>query len=176
MHYRMHADDLAAAGLEHTPAVYQARFCALWCLADVVDHEDWVARLLVTEPDMRDPELARSALLALVEGTASALADDDCHWVLALPDDEDAPLPERVSALGAWCDAFVLGLAQAGLGQRPALAGEAREFVADLQAIARVDDTAASEEDEGALEELVEYVRMGVLVMKLECARASELH
>ncbi len=175
MHYQAHADDLAAAGLEHPPVVYQARFCALWCLSDQVDPADWVAGLLADGQAPEDPELARNALLALVEATAASLADDEYGWALALPDD-DTPILDRVTALAEWCDAFVLGLAQAGLGERPALGEEASEFVADLQAIARVDATAATTDDDGALEELIEYIRMGVMVVKGECTRGRELH
>lgn len=175
MHYQDLADDFAAAGLEHTPAVYQARFCALWCLSEGVDHPHWVAAVLASEPSAGDPETARHGLLALADATAAGLGDEACGWTLALPDD-DSPLPHRVAALAEWCDAFVLGLAQAGLGEHPGIEDESREFVADLQVIARVDDAAATAEDAAALEELVEYVRMGVLVMKGEWARARELH
>jgi len=175
MQYQDFVEDLAAAGLEHTPAVYQARFCALWCLSEGVDHEAWVAGVLAQEPGVGEPELARNGLLALADATAAALDDEDCAWALLLPDD-DTPLPQRVATLAEWCDAFVIGLAQAGLGERAVHKGEAREFVSDLQAIAAVDDAASTAEDATAFEELVEYVRMGVLVMRGECARTRELH
>jgi len=110
----------------------------------------------------------------LAEETAGDLDDDQYGWGPALPDDDEA-LSGRVAALAEWCDAFVVGLAQAALGERPPLAGEAREFVEDLQSIARVDAAAAGEEDAAALEELIEYVRMGVILLKGECRRAGEV-
>jgi uncharacterized protein len=175
MDYHEHADDLAAAGLEHSPATYQARFCALWCLSEALDPEAWVAAVLTEEKAITDPELARNGLLSLVEETASELDDDQYSWTLVLPDD-DTLIAERIAALAEWCDAFVIGLVQAALGERAPLAGEAREFVEDVQAIARVDEASTDSQDEAALLELVEYVRMGVIVLRGESLRARELH
>ena len=90
-----------------------------------------------------------------------------------LPDD-DAPLRQRADALGAWCQGLLYGL---GLGQadrRGQLSVESREFLRDATEIAQVgfETDEASEADETAYAEVVEYLRVGLL-MVLEDLRRS---
>jgi hypothetical protein len=86
-----------------------------------------------------------------------------------LPDD-DEPLEERTIALGQWCMGFLAGLASGG--QFNALSEEASEAIEDLQQIARAELTAAeggaedNEDDEQALAEIIEYVRVVALMMR----------
>ena len=83
--------------------------------------------------------------------------------VLLLPGD-DAPLAERASALGQWCQSFLSGF---GLvpNQRP-LSTEALEVLQDLEGIAQVDSALAESEDgESDYTDVVEYVRQAPLLL-----------
>ena len=120
---------------------------------------DWLAPLQV-EVDARqaaaDPDLSD-----LFEGTREALDDGEFGFDLLLPD-ESAALSERIDALFDWCRGFLSGLAL--VPERPALSPEAKEAFDDLAGIAAfsVDE---DEQDEDALIEIAEFVRVAVLLI-----------
>jgi uncharacterized protein YgfB (UPF0149 family) len=110
------------------------------------------------------------SLRALESWTRDGLARDDFDFVLLLPDD-NAALDERVAAFAAWCRGFLAGLGTAGIACLDGLGEDAREFIADLArfgALGGLPD--GDEDDEHALTELVEYTRMGVLLVCTELA------
>ncbi|MCI0401446.1 MAG: UPF0149 family protein [Gammaproteobacteria bacterium] len=78
-----------------------------------------------------------------------------------LADDEE-PLSVRGAALREWCQRFLDGLSAAG-----GLSGDCREIVDDItrmagQTISGVD---GDEDEEAAFVEIVEYLRVGVLLI-----------
>lgn len=118
-----------------------------------------------------DAESPPELLGTLYEETLGQMDDEALDFHLLLPGD-DADLVTRTRALAEWCDGFVYG---AGAGGRKAanLPAESAEFLRDAMNIARADAASASGEgDEAALAELIEYVRMGVLLMRTECGSA----
>jgi len=85
--------------------------------------------------------------------------------LLLPPDAED--LPRRAEALTLWCQGFLTGLK---LAQVPIVGLEPKELteaINDLIEIAKMnyEEVVASEEDEIAYVELVEYVRMAVILI-----------
>jgi len=111
-------------------------------------------------------------LRALERWTRDGLARDDCDFALLLPDD-DAALDQRVAAFAAWCRGYLAGLGTAGIACMDGLGEDAREFIADLArfgALGGLPD--GDEDDEHALTELVEYTRVGVLLV---CTELGEL-
>ena len=100
------------------------------------------------------------------------LDSEELKFAPLLPADE-TPLPVRVAAMGEWCEGFLFGL---GLAGDAAVQGgsEVREVVEDFAQIARagLDDEAGSEADEVAYAELVEYLRVGTLLVHDTLARA----
>lgn len=98
------------------------------------------------------------------------LNDPNCEFELLLPDDED-PLETRVNALGDWCQGYLVGLTLGGVDDFSPLPDDAREVANDLVEIARAGtsyDLEDSEEDETAYAELVEYLRVGILLINEE--------
>ncbi|MEW5757679.1 MAG: UPF0149 family protein [Pseudomonadota bacterium] len=94
------------------------------------------------------------------------LNDPECGFQVLLPED-DQDLQLLTEALADWCHGFLVGLSNSGISDFNALPGEAAEFCQDLMEISRAghypqDDT---EEDRAAFEELVEYIRMGALLI-----------
>ena len=119
-----------------------------------------------------DPEPEMQELVAkLHRGTLEQMNDEELGFELWLPDDEEA-LEERTIALAQWCSGFLAGLASGG--QFDNLSEEAREALDDLQQIGRAELTAPSgddtspEDDEEALFEISEYVRIVALMMREE--------
>lgn len=95
-----------------------------------------------------------------------ALNDPEFGYDLLLPDDDEG-LDVRTQAMAEWSHGFLSGLAIAGIEDFAKLPKEASEFCQDLGDISRagLGDMALGEADEVAYEELVEYLRVGVLLM-----------
>jgi len=105
----------------------------------------------------------------VAERTRAQLCDPGLGFYLLLPADEALDEQGRTEALVQWCDGLLYGLALAGLGERQDLPDLVREFLNDVAQICRasVDDW-PEEADEAAYTELVEYLRMGVLLINEE--------
>jgi uncharacterized protein YgfB (UPF0149 family) len=89
--------------------------------------------------------------------------------MLLLPDDE-ANMSVRAESLGFWCQGFLTGLGLAGLSTVSGLPDEVQDFLSDISHIARVgfDGDNPDEEDEVAYTDIVEYLRMGVMLINQE--------
>lgn len=140
--------------------------CAQLCSPSRFDLQGWLADVYGVEPG-GPAEVGRCTRLleALWRATRAQLGEGECDLRLLLPED-NRPLPERVTALGQWCEGFIYGLGLTGLRDLSGLGPTGAEFLADLQAISRVDAAGpAGEVDEAAFEELAEYVRLGAMVV-----------
>jgi len=87
-----------------------------------------------------------------------------------LPDD-DFSLNERLASLGEWCQGFLFGLGNSGLSVETELTGDIADALGDLASISHVgglEDENDAEEDEVSYSELVEYVRVAVLLIYAE--------
>jgi len=136
---------------------------------------EWPGRLALDPID--DRHLAPDRPLGQLYGASLAQLDDDgLGFSLLLPD--EATVEVRAEALLGWCRGFIGGF---GLAQGQASSDDAEEALADLARIASSGLTFEDpEQDEEALEELVEFVRVAVLLLRSECGppppRATTLH
>ena len=91
------------------------------------------------------------------------------NFKLLLPDDTDS-LRARTESLGNWCAGFLSGLAMGGLPEQNRLSEEVSELLNDLSQISRVDFELdnPNEKEQAAFEEVVEYVRVGVMYIHEE--------
>ena len=82
----------------------------------------------------------------------------------------EASLYERSGALFDWCRGFVGGFGLAA-GASPPLSEEGQEALADLVRLSSAaPEEGGDEEDEDALAEIEEYVRVAVLLLHGDCA------
>lgn len=106
--------------------------------------------------------------------TLSSMNDADLDFTPLQPED-DVPVAERLRALGDFCAGFTygVGLTMAQRGNRP-LPEDTREIIEDFQAIDAADPVDQADDDgktpsvdsqEGMYIELLEYVRVGVLLV-----------
>ena len=140
--------------------------CGLLCVRPRAGPAEWTG-LFLEETGPADASAAgiERLLGRLRERTMTQLDSPDYDFRLMLPDD-DRGLSERAELLGAWCAGFLYGLGMAGDEPFQRLSGDAREFVADLGEIARIEaESEAGEENEAAYAEVAEYVRVGVLMV-----------
>jgi uncharacterized protein YgfB (UPF0149 family) len=125
-------------------------------------------------PHLPEDDLLINEALAVFnrahDATRRQLNDPTCDFQLLLPDDE-SPLAERVNALGDWCQGFLIGLSLGGIKDFTALPENAKEIANDLVEIARAGtsyELGETEEDENAYAELLEYIRVGILLINEE--------
>lgn len=114
----------------------------------------------------------------LIEQAQTQLDDPDLGFAPLLPHVEQ-PLPLRAEALRDWCRGFLGGLGLGGLAGDVALSAEGSEILGDFDAIAAAhfDYADDDEEDENALAEVLEFVRVGTLLLHAELgalARADD--
>ena len=165
---------LERVGARLGPAEAHGLLCGLLCAADEEAVTGWLDELMGERADLiqRDPE-AQRVLSALITSSADQLRSEQFELELLLPID-DASLAERTEALGVWCDGFLVGY---GLGANEAgdgVAAEVHEVLADFAEIGRIaPQTNESEDAEVAYTELVEFVRVGAMVVQPE-RRAEE--
>ncbi|MDE1957793.1 MAG: UPF0149 family protein [Xanthomonadaceae bacterium] len=107
----------------------------------------------------------------LIEQALAQLDDPDLGFAPLLPQAEQ-PLPQRAEALREWCRGLLGGLGLGGLAGDMPLSAEGREILGDFGAIAAAhfDYADDDEEDETALAEVLEFVRVGTLLLHAEFA------
>ena len=111
---------------------------------------------------------ALTNLVELYSENLQQLEDMAMSFSLVLPDD-DFILTQRVEALGFWVRGFLEGLALAAKGQLGSSDKDIQELLRDLVAISQIDDQA--EDSEGAekeINEIIEYVRIGIVTIFAE--------
>ena len=118
-------------------------------------------------------------LRELFDTTMQELLSEDLAFELYLPHDA-APLHERTQALASWCQGYLYGLGAGGIGERSDLPPDTRELIEDFSALAQAETGAGSAEElERIYVELVEFVRVGVLLIQEELQplqRPTQLH
>lgn len=131
--------------------------------------ESWL-KVTLDEPDEADALLreSRGLMQAVYDESRAQLQDPTLGFHLLLPGDPE-PLAVRVEAIGEWCEGFLYGLAVAGINAEANLPGDCGEILRDLADIARAGfEVEEDEENEQAYAEIVEYVRMGALLINEE--------
>jgi uncharacterized protein YgfB (UPF0149 family) len=148
-----------------TPAELHGALCG-WLAGAGEDTPEWLARIMA---DDSLPQVPRAGVLdAVRQASVTQLDDRDFGFELLLPG-ADAPLAERSGALFDWCRGFLGGFGLAA-GHAPPLSEEAGEALADLARLAAAtpqDD--GDDEDEDALTEIEEFVRVAVLLIHGDC-------
>jgi uncharacterized protein YgfB (UPF0149 family) len=141
--------------------------CGLLCRRSHASLDAFIGLLDMLEL-VRNPGTAlKMSLEELLAATRAQLADEDMGITLWLPPDNET-LEERTMALAQWCSGFLAGLGASGGEGMKSLSDESNEALRDLYQISAADvsDTAESEADENAFSEIVEYIRVAVLMVR----------
>ena len=164
---------------EHTLAIAQGNLepaelaechgvvCGLLCRTPGATLDVFVSLLDMLELVKEPGSGLMMSLEELLNASRDQLADEDMGLALWLPDDEET-LEDRTMALAQWCCGFLAGLGSSGDDTLSAMSDDARDALKDLQQISAADvtDTSESEEDESAYAEIVEYIRVVVLMIR----------
>ena len=141
------------------------------CAGGHADARDWLAALQLQTDEAEAAAAANSALLQQLFRECSAWLDDpDLRFELLLPA-ADTPLDVRADALVEWCRGFLGGIGLAGRTETDGYSPDCDEILHDFGTIAASHfEYSDSEEDESALVEVIEFIRVGVLLLHSELA------
>lgn len=156
---------IRALGLATTASELQGALLG-WLAGGGSADNDWLAAV------MADPALPRPAPgspLQRLRDHATGQLDARNFALDLLVADDDAGLGERSGSLFEWCRGFLGGFGLAA-GADPPLSDEAREALADLAKLAAATpQEEGDEEDEAALAEIEEFIRVAALLLHGDC-------
>ncbi len=167
--YQQVEEALRAVDAVTQAAEAQGLLAGMASSAGTPDKAAWIAQVLADASPRGEPaKTCLAVLVALYDQTLRELDDDGLGFQPLLPDDS-VPLSERARALGRWASGFLVGMGLGGLKRETALSAEVSEALRDLDAIAQIEmDTAGGEDEEAAYAELVEYVKVAVLLVRAD--------
>ncbi|RUO69875.1 YecA family protein [Pseudidiomarina sediminum] len=149
-----------------------------------IEGEQWLLLLSDLINDGQSlPPAVRETIKELAAESCASLHDPDLGFQLELPSDH-APLQERLQALTAWVQSFLVGF---GVNQTnlAGLSEDLREAIDDMVEIAKLDlEVDDDEEAERAYFEIVEYLRISAMLCfnelgknaNTECKTNKTLH
>src|SRR5690606_37456203 len=156
------------SGVASDAAELHGSLCG-WLAAGGEPGPAWLGKVLADEalPQV-EPD---SVLDRMARASAAQFEDRDFGFALLLPG-QDALLSERSGALFAWCRGFLGGFGLAS-GEHPPLSEEGREALADLARLAAAQpQDEGDQDDEAALAEIEEFVRIAALLLHGDCVLA----
>ena len=164
--------NLTTLGSEASPSEAHGTLCGLLCGRADLEPQEWLA-LTTTEAEaieQGDILAAEAAewLSELFFQTVAALSDNNLNFYPLLPEDESETV--QLAAIAQWAQGFLMGLSLAGIEKFTDYPEEVGEFVEAMTSISSADDydLAGDDSDEEAITELVEFIRIGVLLVNEE--------
>ena len=114
------------------------------------------------------------SFVGLFNYTWQSLQQMDFEYNLLLPDD-DEPLGARIEALADWCHGFVTILQMSPEEHKSTWSEDVKSVIDNIQDVTFIDteSTEDSNDDEVAYVELVEYVRLGILMIYADMIEAK---
>ena len=140
--------------------------CGFLCAGGQPVPGRWLEQLQIDPDDV--PGEGRDDLENLRRSTIRLLDDPELGFALMLPDD-DSGMAQRVIALSQWCGAFLGGYGLGGSTTTVQLSEDGRDALRDLGRIAKFGyEASEEEEDENAFTDILEYVRVAVVLLRQE--------
>lgn len=158
---------LQRAGADSGAAEAHGVLCGALAVRGVSTDGDWLEHLL---GDGNTLSVAAQdcieTLQAMQAGIICQFNDASFGFSMLLPED-NSPLSTRTRALGEWCSGFLYGLALGGVREGQAGSEHADEIMKDFYEISHAGfgTEAPGEADEAAYAEIVEYIRVSVLML-----------
>jgi yecA family protein len=138
--------------------------CGFACVKPELKLEDWLDEIFISfNPDNPEEQAAYELLAQIFNATLSQLNDAELDFQLLIAD-EETRLSEQTNTLIEWCQGYLTGL---GLQKIATIDEEVLEMIRDLSEIAKLDgDLQETEQNAQDLNEIIEFVRMGVLLIQ----------
>lgn len=164
--------DLEKLGSEASPYEAHGAVCGLVCGRGDIEPQEWLALTTtatdaITQGDLLAKEASESLSNFFFE-TVAALSDNNLKFYPLLPEDDSDTI--RLQGIAQWAQGFLMGLSLAGIENFSAYPEEVMEFVEAMTSISSADDydLAGDVSDEEAITELIEFIRIGVLLLNEE--------
>jgi uncharacterized protein YgfB (UPF0149 family) len=147
------------------PSQVHGLICGILC-GNADTQSEW--ETLMSGGEKISPSVHQT-LQALYDATQKQLSDFLFELQILLPA-EAVELPQRAEALTLWCQGMLTGLKLSQVPITDREPSELTEAINDFIEIAKMnyEDVVSNEEDEVAYTELVEYVRMAVILIYQE--------
>ena len=153
--------------------------CAQICVTGQVNDILWKDFLDVQSEDDELIEACYEEVRRMAESIMEQLHSAEFGLELLLPDD-DASMAVRVEALVNWCHGFLNGFGLSDTVNGAEVSSECEEVLEDFTQICRLGIDEEETDDEQSLVELIEYARMGALLIfeetQLALGRSEVLH
>jgi yecA family protein len=148
--------------------------CGMLCAPRAATLVGWLT--VVCEDSDADPARAgrdHPVLREVYDQAVDDLSDPQVFLAPLIPSERE-PLGDRLIAVSEWCEGYLYGLALAGVQGDSPLSGSAAEVLQDLAEIARSEfEFEDDETHEAALFEVIEYLRVGIQLVKEALAEAD---
>jgi uncharacterized protein YgfB (UPF0149 family) len=148
------------------PSEIHGMMTGVLCVNPDFPFSHWLADIDYTASQSSERDL----LQQLFNQVAELLARDEYEFDLLLPEDDNQS-NLRATALSHWVQGFLYGLGYRGDEQD--WPGDTQSILLDLTKIAQLDPQVDDEDDEQALMEITEYVRVSVLLIHSEFNQRS---
>jgi len=167
---------LMRTNCQYTPAEVQGVACGMLAINLNSDVILWVKHIFddFDEQNVLHQDI-KNELKTFWEAVKSEMLDSSLAFGLLLPDDDEG-LADRVDAMQEWAEGFLMGIALAGVQDLKQLPADSKELVGDFLSISKEKqlDMSEEEESEEAYLQIVEYLRMGAIVIMDECQPKDE--
>lgn len=138
---------------------------------------DSIINLVLKHVDVEScSERNRATILAMHEFIEREMFSADSRYTLFLPDDE-LDMTQRVRSLAAWCQGYLVGFGTASAQiKHNKFSPETEEALKDIVNISNLSDDFGDDDEvnESAYAELVEYLKVAVLLMSSEMLASTE--
>ena len=158
---------LQAAAADSSAAEVHGVLCGMACAGCRGAGSVWLAHLLGENNTLSAAaQDCSDALTGMQKAILRQFNDDAMGFTLLLPAD-DEPLAPRARALSQWCEGFLYGVALGGIRDDAPLPNDSAEILKDFYEISHAGFASGGTQDadEAAYQEIIEYVRMCVLLI-----------
>ncbi len=114
-------------------------------------------------------------LVHLATQTLEQLDDMNFSFQLLLPDDEQ-PMADRLYEISRWCRGFLQGFGLSGNHRQEDLSEDTAELLADFAEISKLSDQTDESDTESDCIEIMEYLKVGTLLIFTEHGHRPNLH
>ncbi|SMM98346.1 FIG001590: Putative conserved exported protein precursor [uncultured Candidatus Thioglobus sp.] len=155
---------LHSLNTDDTPSSAHGILCGFACVKPDLALDDWMNEVLVSiDFDNVNEKSAHQQLAQIYNNTLSQLGDATLNFQLLIAD-ENSNIREQADTLIQWCQGFLLGF---GLKKISTNDEDVLEMIQDISQISQLDgDVLDNEENAQDLNEIIEFVRMGVLLIQ----------
>ncbi|MDG2395846.1 YecA family protein [Candidatus Thioglobus sp.] len=155
---------LHALNTDDTVSSAHGILCGFACVKPDLGLDDWLNEILVSiDLNNLSEKLAHEELALIFNETLSQLNDETLDFQPLIAD-EESRLGEQANTLIEWCQGYLVGL---GLQKISTTDEEALELIKDISEISQLDaDLIDNEQNAQDLNEIIEFVRMGVLLIQ----------